>query len=116
MPVAYRCCMNKSLLAIALAIIWTVLLSPARSAIVGDHGTFSGSVSRVSTTAITISDATSHRAMRFLIAPTDGYGVLSPDGKTTYQMSAIRVGWRVKVAYDRTSSGAWHADHIVVLR
>ncbi len=54
--------------------------------------------------------------MSFLISHTDGYGVLSADGKTTYQMSAIRVGWHVKVDYDRHGSGKRNADHVVVLR
>jgi hypothetical protein len=80
------------------------------------HGTFSGIVSQVSTSSISVDDAASHRTLRFLIVPTDGYGVLSPSGKTTYQMSAIRVGWHVKVEYDATASGQRHVDHVFVLR
>jgi hypothetical protein len=54
--------------------------------------------------------------MSFLIVPTDGYGVLSPGGETTYQMSAIRIGWHIKVDYHGTGSSQRHADHIFLLR
>jgi hypothetical protein len=107
--------MNPRSFAVAVAAISTALLSPASAAIASGHGTFSGFVSRVLTTSITVSDE-AHRSLRFLIAPTDGYGAVSPGGGKTYQMSAIRVGWHVKVEYDRTGSGKWHADHIFVLR
>jgi hypothetical protein len=80
------------------------------------HGSFSGIVSRVSSRSITVNDATSRRAMSFLIVPTDGYGVLSPGGETTYQMSAIRIGWHIKVDYHGTGSSQRHADHIFLLR
>ncbi len=82
----------------------------------GGHGTFSGIVSHVSTRSISVDEAATHRTLSFLVVPTDGFGVLSPSGKTTYQMSAIRVGWHVRIDYDTDGSGQRHADHVFVLR
>ncbi len=31
--------------------------------------------------------------------------MLSPRGKTTYQVTAIRVGWHIKVEYERNAMG-----------
>jgi hypothetical protein len=100
---------------VVIALWGSLLVSPAGAATL-TQGTFSGVVRHVSPASITVSDASSHRSMSFLISHTDGYGVLSADGKTTYQMSAIRVGWHVKVDYDRHGSGKRNADHVVVLR
>jgi hypothetical protein len=94
----------------------SLFLTPAGAATPAGHGTFSGIVRHVSTRSISVNDVASHRTLDFLIAPTDGYGVFSPSGKTTYQMSAIHVGWHVKIDYDTNASGQRHADHVVVLR
>jgi len=78
--------------------------------------TFSGIVSHVSTTSIDVTDATSKQTRNFLIVPTDGFGVVSADGKTTYQMAAIVVGWDLKITFSQNAAGQRHADHIVMLR
>lgn len=41
--------------------------------------------------------------------------VFSSDGKTTYQMRAIKAGQYVKVYYDQKMLGARHADRILLL-
>jgi hypothetical protein len=42
--------------------------------------------------------------------------VFSGDGKTTYQMRAVKAGAYVKVYYDQSFLGMRHADKIYVLR
>jgi hypothetical protein len=42
--------------------------------------------------------------------------VFSSDGKTTYQMRAIKAGQYVKVFYDQKFIGQRHADRILLLR
>ena len=39
----------------------------------------------------------------------------SPDGKTTYQMKAIKAGQYVKIYYDQKMLGQRHADRILLL-
>jgi hypothetical protein len=78
--------------------------------------TFSGIVSHVSTTSVDVTDVASKETLDFLIVPTDGYGVVSADGKTTYQMAAIAVGWDLKITFSTNAGGQRHADHIVMLR
>jgi hypothetical protein len=41
--------------------------------------------------------------------------VFSADGKTTYQMKAIKAGQYVKVYYDQRALGQRHADRILLL-
>ncbi len=103
-------------LAILVAASSYLISSSAGASANAGHGTVSGTVSQVSTKYITVKDSTSHQTLRVLIVPTDGYGVLSPDGKTTHQMSAIKVGWHVKVDYDQSVAGKRHADHVFLLR
>jgi hypothetical protein len=75
---------------------------------------FSGDVTAVSATTIAVTDG--GKTTTFLIVPTDGFGVVSADGKTTFQMSAIKVGWPVRVAYHVIAQGRYHADHIVLTK
>ncbi|TAM90194.1 hypothetical protein EPN42_06235 [bacterium] len=75
----------------------------------------SGIVTHVSTNNIKITDATTHKALSFLIVPKFKQ-VFSEDGKTTYQMNAIKPGQYVKIYYDQKALGARHADRILLLR
>jgi hypothetical protein len=43
-----------------------------------------------------------------MLVPTDGYGLTSADGKTTYQMAAIAVGSDLKINYSQKAGGQRH--------
>ena len=77
--------------------------------------TFTGIVSHVSANNIKVTDTTHNASLAFLILPKFNQ-VFSADGKTTYQMSAIKAGQYVKVYYDQKALGARHADRILLLR
>ncbi len=76
--------------------------------------TFSGIVSHVSANNIKVTDTANNTSLSFLILPKFNQ-VFSSDGKTTYQMSAIKAGQYVKVYYDQKALGARHADRILLL-
>lgn len=76
--------------------------------------TFSGIVNHVSENNIKVTDNRSHQSLSFLILPKFNQ-VFSADGKTTYQMTAIKAGQYVKVYYDQRMLGARHADRILLL-
>ncbi len=75
---------------------------------------FSGIVIHVSDNNVKVSDPRSKQALSFLILPKFDQ-VFSADGKTTYQMKAIKAGRYVKVYYDQRFFGARHADRILLL-
>ncbi|MGP6156145.1 MAG: hypothetical protein ACLPYS_01180 [Vulcanimicrobiaceae bacterium] len=81
----------------------------------GRSADFTGIVSHVSSDNIKVTDAASHRTLGFLIVPKFDQ-VFSADGKTTYQMKAIKPGQYVKVYYDQKLLGSRHADRILLLR
>lgn len=76
---------------------------------------FSGIVNHVSDNNIKVTDPVSHSTLSFLIVPKFDQ-VFSSDGKTTYQMKAIKPGQYVKVYYDQKFLGQRHADRILLLR
>jgi len=75
---------------------------------------FSGIVNHVSTNNIKVTDTKTHQSLSFLILPKFDQ-VFSADGKTTYQMKAIKAGQYVKVYYDQKLLGQRHADRILLL-
>jgi hypothetical protein len=93
-----------------------VAVASARASAQTTDATFSGIVTHVSTTSITVVNTASKKSENFSIVPTHGYGAVSADGKTTYQYAAIAVGWDLKIAYREDRSRKRHADHIVLLR
>jgi hypothetical protein len=100
-----------SLLLMALFLGNLVVAAPA-SAKVGSANV-SGIVSHVSDNNIKITDGSGHQ-LSFLIVPKFDQ-VFSEDGKTTYQMRAIKAGQYVKVYYDQKFLGQRHADRILLL-
>jgi len=76
--------------------------------------TFSGIVNHVSDNNIKVTDPKTHQTLAFLIVPKFDQ-VFSADGKTTYQMRAIKAGQYVKVYYDQRFLGQRHADRILLL-
>jgi len=76
--------------------------------------TFSGIVNHVSDNNIKVTDPKTKQSLSFLIVPKFDQ-VFSADGKTTYQMKAIKAGQYVKVYYDQKMLGQRHADRILLL-
>lgn len=76
--------------------------------------TFSGTVNHVSDNNIKVTDPKTKQTLSFLIVPKFDQ-IFSSDGKTTYQMKAIKPGQYVKVYYDQKLLGQRHADRILLL-
>ena len=89
------------------------LAAPASASKVGSANV-SGIVNHVSDNSIKITDG-SGKQLSFLIVPKFDQ-VFSGDGKTTYQMRAVKAGQYVKVYYDQKLLGQRHADRILLLR
>jgi hypothetical protein len=104
--------LSSFFLAVTVASTATFLIGA--QATVGS-ATFSGIVSHVSVNNIKVTDSRANRSLSFLILPKFNQ-VFSSNGKTTYQMSAIKPGQYVKVYYDQKLLGARHADRILLLK
>jgi hypothetical protein len=76
--------------------------------------TFYGIVVHVSTSNIKVQDPKSKQTLSFTIVPKFDQ-VFSANGKTTYQMSAIKAGQYVGIIYDQKALGMRHADKIYLL-
>ena len=87
--------------------------APATAGTVGSAW-FSGIVNHVSDNNIKVTDTKSNQTLSFLIVPKFNK-IFSSDGKTTYQMGAIKAGQYVKVYYDQRFLGQRHADRILLL-
>jgi hypothetical protein len=105
-------CMKKlSLLMLAL-FLGSFMVAPASADKVGSANV-SGIVNHVSDNSIKITNGAGQQ-LSFLIVPKFDQ-VFSADGKTTYQMRAIKAGQYVKVYYDQKLLGQRHADRILLL-
>jgi hypothetical protein len=104
---------NLALFLMAL-FLGSLAIAPADAKKVGS-ATFSGNVVHVSSTNIKIYNPADKTSMAFTILPKFDK-VFSGDGKTTYQMRAVKAGAYVKVYYDQSFLGMRHADKIYVLR
>lgn len=76
--------------------------------------TFYGIVVHVSTENIKVQDSRTKQVLSFAILPKFDQ-VFSADGKTTYQMKAIKAGQYVGIIYDQKALGTRHADKIYLL-
>jgi hypothetical protein len=76
--------------------------------------TFYGIVVHVSTSNIKVQDSRTKQTLSFAIVPKFDQ-VFSANGKTTYQMSAIKAGQYVGIIYDQKALGVRHADKIYLL-
>ncbi len=103
-----------SSLLLAMALVTVALMPTAAPAAKVGSANFSGTVNHVSANNIKVTDDRTHQTMSFLILPKFDQ-IFSADGKTTYQMSAIKAGQYVKVYYDQKMLGARHADRILLL-
>src|SRR5271165_4729182 len=106
--------MNKLSSLFFAATIAAVALAPTGAQATVGSANFSGIVNHVSTSNIKVTNSKTHESLSFLIMPKFDQ-VFSSDGKTTYQMSAIKAGQYVKVYYDQKALGARHADRILLL-
>ncbi|MBV8152779.1 MAG: hypothetical protein JOY98_00035 [Candidatus Eremiobacteraeota bacterium] len=76
--------------------------------------TFYGITVHVSTNSIKVQDPKSKQTLSFEILPKFDQ-IFSADGKTTYQMKAVKAGQYVGVIYDQKALGMRHADKIYLL-
>ncbi len=76
--------------------------------------TFYGITIHVSTNNIKVEDPRTKQVLSFTILPKFDQ-VFSADGKTTYQMGAVKAGQYVGIIYDQKALGMRHADKIYLL-
>jgi hypothetical protein len=107
--------MHSSVLrAVALvAAIAPALASPPQ-VIAATTSTFYGITVHVSANNIKVQNPKTKETLSFLIVPKFDQ-VFSADGKTTYQMRAIKPGQYVGIIYDQKALGVRHADKIYLL-
>ena len=78
------------------------------------NSTFYGIVVHVSSNNIKVQNPKTKETLSFLILPKFDQ-IFSADGKTTYQMKAIKAGQYVGILYDQKALGARHANKIYLL-
>jgi hypothetical protein len=105
--------MNKSSLFVLSLLLGSLMVAPAAAKV--GSANISGIVNHVSDNNIKVTDPRNHQTLSFMIVPKFDQ-VFSADGKTTYQMKAIKAGQYVKVYYDQKMLGMRHADRILLLR
>ena len=76
--------------------------------------TFYGITRHVSVDNIKVENPKNHQTLSFVLTPKFDQ-IFSADGKTTYQMKAIKPGQYVGVIYDQKALGMRHADKIYLL-
>jgi len=76
--------------------------------------TFYGITLHVSTTNIKVRNPHTGQVLSFEILPKFDQ-IFSDDGKTTYQMKAVKPGRYVGIIYDQRAFGIRHADRIYLL-
>ncbi|MDQ2680213.1 MAG: hypothetical protein M3Y21_04205 [Candidatus Eremiobacteraeota bacterium] len=95
---------------IALFLVGAIALPQMASA----ASTFYGITRHVSVNNIKVYDPRSRQTLSFVILPKFDR-IFSANGKTTYQMKAIKAGRYVGVVYDQKAFGIRHADKIYLL-
>ncbi len=76
--------------------------------------TFYGITVHVSTNNIKVQDPKTKQTLSFELVPKFDQ-VFSDDGKTTYQMRAVKPGQYVAIVYDQKALGVRHADKIYLM-
>jgi hypothetical protein len=97
------------------AAVTSAAFTPIAAQAGGRSADFSGIVNHVSSNNLKVTNPRDNSTLSFLILPKFDQ-VFSADGKTTYQMKAIKPGQYVKVYYDQKMLGGRHADRILLLR
>lgn len=106
--------MHSVLRAAALAAAIAPILAAPSAALAVQNSTFYGITVHVSSNNIKVQDPKTKQTLSFLIVPKFDQ-VFSADGKTTYQMRAIKAGQYVGIIYDQRALGVRHADKIYIL-
>jgi hypothetical protein len=83
-------------------------------ALAGKTNDFYGEVVHVSVNNVKVYNPKDHTTLSFVLTP-EFDQILSPDGKTTYQMKDLKHGQYVRVVYDQKALGMRHADKIFIL-
>jgi hypothetical protein len=94
----------------ATALVWAL----PQNAVPMTNSVFYGITVHVSTNNIKVQNPKTKETLSFLILPKFDQ-VFSANGKTTYQMSAIKAGQYVAVLYDQKALGARHANKIYLM-
>ena len=104
--------LRRTAIAITALVALIALIQPLPAAAVNKIWT--GYVVHVSTDNIKVINTQGTQTLSFLILPKFNQ-IFSDDGKTTYQMSALKRNMLVKVYFDQNLLGSRHADKIYVL-
>ena len=94
------------------ALFATLIVTSSHAALAAS--TFYGIVVHVSTNNIKVQNPKNKQTLSFTIVPKFNE-VFSANGKTTYQMSAVKAGQYVGIIYDQKMLGVRHADKIYLL-
>lgn len=105
--------MKYKLLAAAAAAMFAGLVAVSSTVALAAN-TFYGIVVHVSTSNIKVQDSRTKQVLGFTLVPKFDQ-VFSANGKTTYQMSAVKAGQYVGIIYDQKALGIRHADKIYLL-
>jgi hypothetical protein len=106
--------MHSVLRAAALAAAIAPVLGAPSAVLAAQNSTFYGITVHVSANNIKVQNPKTKETLSFLIVPKFDQ-VFSADGKTTYQMGAIKAGQYVGIIYDQRALGVRHADKIYLL-
>jgi hypothetical protein len=109
----YIASMNHLLQRVAAAAIMAAVVVLWPGIVLADS-TFYGITVHVSTNNIKVEDPKTKQILSFEILPKFDQ-VFSANGKTTYQMSAVKAGQYVGIIYDQKALGIRHADKIYLL-
>jgi hypothetical protein len=104
----------KRFLSGTIAVALVVALAGMTSHAALAASTFYGIVIHVSTNNIKVQNPKTKQSLSFELLPKFDQ-VFSANGKTTYQMSAVKAGQYVGVIYDQKALGMRHADKIYLL-
>jgi hypothetical protein len=107
-PMTHSSIMKRMTLALATALLWMLPQVAAAAS------TFYGITVHVSANNIKVQDPKTKQVLSFTIVPKFDQ-VFSADGKTTYQMRAVKAGQYVGIIYDQKALGIRHADKIYLL-
>jgi hypothetical protein len=102
--------LRATALVVAIAPAWAL----PQATFAATTSTFYGITVHVSSNNIKVQDPKTKQTLSFVILPKFDQ-VFSADGKTTYQMRAVKAGQYVGIIYDQKALGARHADKIYLL-
>lgn len=102
------------LLRTLLSLVFLAAVATPQFALAGKTNNFYGEVVHVSAENVKVYDPKAKQTLSFVLTPKFDQ-IFSTDGKTTYQMKALKHGQYVRVVYDQKLLGVRHADKIYIL-